>query len=126
FDDFFSASALPNFGSGAAGWPSVEVDEDDKEVRVSVELPGLTEKDVDVLLDNGALTIRGVKKGEKTEGAYSERWYGRFERRIPMTSPVDEGRSRADFQNGVLTVTLPKLEGAESRKRIPINQETRH
>jgi serine/threonine-protein kinase HipA len=47
-------------------------------------------------------------------------------RRIPMTSPVDEGRFRADFQNGVLTVTLPKLEGAESRKRIPINQETRH
>jgi len=124
FDDFFRAPSL--LGSGTTGWPSVEVNETDREVKVTAEMPGMGEKDVDLSLDNGMLTIRGEKKAEQNERGYSERWYGRFERRIPVPASIDEEHCRADFRDGLLTVTLPKREGEEHRKRIPINAETRH
>ena len=108
------------------GWPSIEVKDSDNEVLVTAEVPGMSEKDVELLLDNGSLTIRGEKKGERDERGYSERWYGRFERQIPLPSSVDEERCRADFRDGVLTIQLPKSAEAEDRKRIPINAETRH
>jgi len=101
-------------------------------VRISAELPGLEEKDVEVLMGDGVLTIRGEKKSaiEDTERAFSERSYGRFERRIPLAWDVEEDKIDASFRNGVLTVTLPK--SAESKpnvKRIAVNragEETKH
>lgn len=124
FDDVFRMPALGGFG-GMTGWPSLDVKDNDREVIVTAELPGMTDKDVELLLDNGMLTIRGEKKGEEERG-YSERWYGRFERQIPLPSSVDEEHCKAEFHDGLLTVTLTKIEGAENRKRIPINAETRH
>jgi len=129
FDDMFRSPAFGSFGTGFGGqtsWPSLDVRDNDREVVVTAEVPGMTDKDVELLLDNGTLTIRGEKKGEKDERGYSERWYGRFERQIPLPSAVDEEHCKAEFHDGLLTVTLPKVEGAESRKRIPINAETRH
>ena len=129
FDDIFRAPAFGNFGGslgGITGWPNLDVKDNDREVIVTAEVPGMNEKDVELLLYNGMLTIRGEKKGEKDERGYSERWYGRFERQIPLPSSVDEEHCRAEFRDGLLTVTLPKVEGVESRKRIPINAETRH
>jgi HSP20 family protein len=134
FDDVFRGFDMAPLGSMSrmAGWPHVEVVETDKDVRISAELPGLEDKDVEVLMGDGILTIRGEKKSEiEDEGrAFSERFYGRFERRIPLAWEVDEGKIDASFKNGVLTVTLPKA--AESRpevKRIAINragEETKH
>lgn len=130
FDDFFRAPALGRFGELGAmtgNWPSLDVQEKDNELVVTAEVPGMTDKDVELLLDNGMLTIRGEKKGERDERGYSERWYGRFERQIPLPSSVDENQCRADFQNGLLTIHLPKSrEAEESRKKIPINADTRH
>jgi HSP20 family protein len=129
FDDMFRSPAFGSFGTGfggTVGWPSLDVRDNDREVVVTAEVPGMTDKDVELLLDNGTLTIRGEKKGEKDERGYSERWYGRFERQIPLPSSVDEEHCKAEFHDGLLTVTLPKIEGVESRKRIPINAETRH
>ena len=128
FDDMFRSPALSGFGGFGAttSWPTLDVKDNDREVIVTAEVPGMNEKDVELLLDNGMLTIRGEKKGEKDERGYSERWYGRFERQIPLPSSVDEEHCKAEFHDGLLTVTLPKVEGAESRKRIPINTETRH
>lgn len=129
FDDMFRTPAFGNFGGGfggMTGWPSLDVKDNDREVIVTAEVPGMTDKDVELLLDNGMLTIRGEKKGEKDERGYSERWYGRFERQVPLPSSVDEEHCKAEFHDGLLTVTMPKIEGAESRKRIPINAETRH
>lgn len=125
FDDMFQTPAF-GFGRGMTNWPSIEVTEKDNEVRVTAEIPGMSEKDVEVMLDNGTLTVRGERKSEKEERGYSERYYGRFERRVALPSYVDEEKAKAEFHNGLLTVTLPKAPDAEKAHRIPINADTRH
>ena len=127
FDDMFRSPMLSGLGSGMiTSWPSIEVEDQDRELVVTAEVPGMSEKDVELLVDNGMLTIRGEKKAEKDESGYSERWYGRFERQIPLPASVDEENCKADFRDGLLSIHLPKNEESESRKRIPINSETRH
>lgn len=129
FDDVFRGFDIRPFGSDRffdrveGSWPSVEVSEADKEIRVTAELPGLEEKDVQVQLANGVLAISGEKKTEDEDNdrLFSERYYGRFERRIPVED-VDEEKISAAFKNGVLTVTLPKVAQAQLKvKRIAIN-----
>jgi HSP20 family protein len=128
FDDVFRGFDLTPFGSDrfdrvGGNWPSVEVSETDKEIKVTAELPGLDEKDVKVELANGVLAIAGEKKTETEDKdrLFSERYYGRFVRRIPVEN-VDEGKISAAFKNGVLTITLPKVAQAQSKvKRIAIN-----
>jgi HSP20 family protein len=124
FDDAFRSFDLGPFGSPSLmGWPNVELDETDKEVKVIAELPGLDQKDVHVELANGLLTISGEKKSETEdkERLFSERYYGRFERRIPVDD-VEQDKVAASFKNGVLTVTLPKSPAAQQKvKRIAIN-----
>jgi HSP20 family protein len=123
FDDAFRSFDLGPFGSPAMiGWPSVELNETDKEVKVIAELPGLEQKDVEVELADGMLTISGEKKSETEDKGrlFSERYYGRFERRIPVDD-VDQDKVAASFKNGVLTVTLPKSPAAKQKvKRIAI------
>jgi HSP20 family protein len=124
FDDFFRGFDLAPFGVGRAfSWPNIEVAETDREVKVTAELPGLEEKDVEVQLANGMLTIKGEKKTETEDKdrLFSERYYGSFERRIPVEG-IEEDKVSAAFRNGVLTVTMPKTAGARSQvKRIAIN-----
>jgi len=128
FDDFFRAPALGAIGTSmATNWPSIDVKDQDNEVLVTAEVPGMTDKDVELFVDDGMLTIRGEKKGEKNERGHSERWFGHFERQIPLPSSVDEAKCKADFHDGLLTIHLPKSRAAEeSRKKIPINADTRH
>jgi HSP20 family protein len=128
FDDVFRGfgSGLPTFRTGSAfgaGWPSVEISDADKEIKVTAEVPGLEEKDIEVLLIDGVLTLKGEKRSETEhrDRQFTERYYGRFERRIRLGVEVNEDRVDARFKNGVLTVTLPKTEKAQSQvKRIPI------
>jgi HSP20 family protein len=131
FDDFLRAPALGRFGDVGgvmtANWPRLDVDEKDNEVVVTAEVPGMTDKDVELFVDNGNLTIRGERKGEKNERGYSERFFGRFERQIPLPTSVEEQNCKADFHDGLLTIHLPKTKEAEAtRKKIPINADTRH
>lgn len=127
FDDVFRGFELPStLGRPPAwgGWPNVEISDSDKELRVTAELPGLEEKDVEVMLADGVLTLRGEKKSETEDKDrhFSERFYGHFERRIGVGSEIDQDKVKAGFKNGVLTVTLPKTENARSKaKRIAIN-----
>jgi len=128
FDDVFRGfGPLGRVGSplmeGQLGWPRIELSETDKTVTVSAELPGLSEKDVQVEIANGILSIRGEKKAERSDESkfVSERYYGSFERQIPLEG-VEEDKAQADFKNGVLTVTLPKSEpSSRNVKRIAIN-----
>ena len=128
FDDVFRGfGPLGRAGNplmeGQFAWPRLEISETDKEVTVSTELPGLSEKDVQVEIANSVLLIRGEKKAERSDNSkfVSERYYGSFARQIPLDS-VDEDKAKADFKNGVLTVTLPKSEQANQNvKRIAIN-----
>lgn len=122
FDDAFRGfgSRLPSFGGFAgAGWPSVEISDNDKEIRVTAEVPGMEENDIEVLLEDGVLTLKGEKRSETEDKdrQFSERFYGRFERRIPLGLEVEEDKVAADFHNGVLTVTLPRSERAQSKAR---------
>lgn len=92
-------------------------------MKVTAELPGLDETDLEVEFANGVLAIKGEKKTETEDKdrLFSERYYSRFERRIPIDD-VEEDKVAASFKNGVLTVTLPKSERARQEvKRIAIN-----
>lgn len=135
FDDVFSGfgGGMPGFATRGLGWPSLEMVETDQGLRVSAELPGLDEKDVELLIEDGVLTLRGEKRAETTdkERGYSERSYGRFERAIALPFAVEEDRAEASFKNGVLSVTLPRSAKAPERgRRIAINgsapQSTAH
>jgi len=124
FDDVFRGvdSRFPALGGGHR-WPSVEVSETDKDIRVTAEVPGMSEKDIEVLLNDGVLTLRGEKRSETEdkERHFSERFYGRFERHIAVGFDVQEDKIDAAFKNGVLTVILPKSEKAQSKvKRISV------
>jgi HSP20 family protein len=126
FDDVFRGFGAPAFGSieRSQSWPHVELGETADEIRVTAELPSLDEKDVDISLEDGALTLRGEKRAEvdDKDRGYSERSYGRFERRIGLPKGIDRDHASATFTNGVLTVTLPKTEAAnENVRRIPVN-----
>lgn len=131
FDDMFRGFDAPGFGrlpaavtGWSAGWPNLEVSETEKELRVTAEMPGLEEKDVEVLLDDGMLTLRGEKKSETEDKSrqFSERSYGRFERQIALGPEVEQDKVAATFKNGVLTITLPKSERAQSKgRRIAIS-----
>jgi HSP20 family protein len=130
FDDVFRGfdSRLPALGRfssfGGGGWPNVEVSDGEKEIRVTAEVPGLEEKDIEVLLEDGVLTLKGEKRSETEDKdrQFSERFYGHFERRIPLGADVEDDKVSADFKNGVLTVALPKTERAQAKaKRIAIN-----
>ena len=124
FDDVFRGFENSHFAGARGAWPSVDVEETDKEYRVTAELPGLEERNVEVLLQDGFLTVRGEKKVEKEAGnrTFSERYYGRFEREVALDRDINESAVSATFRNGVLTVTAPKsAQAVERTKRIPIN-----
>jgi HSP20 family protein len=133
FDDVFRdfetrLSGSGRFSSLGLTWPSVELSETERHITVTAEVPGLEEKDIDVLLDDGVLTLRGEKRSETEDNGrqFSERYYGRFERRIPLGFEVEEDQVTAAFKNGLLTVTLPKSASARSRvKRIEINGQNK-
>ena len=128
FDDVFRGfGPLGRVGNplmeGQFTWPRLELSETDKSVTVTAELPGLSEKDVQVEIANGVLSIRGEKKAERNDDSkfVSERYYGSFERQISLEG-VEEDKAQADFKNGVLTVTLPKsVQSNRNVKRIAIN-----
>lgn len=128
FDDVFRGfgSNLPSLvgaSTFSGGWPNVEISDGEKEIKVTAEVPGLEEKDIEVLLNEGVLTLKGEKRSETEDKdrQFSERFYGRFERRIPLGYEVQEDKVDTRFRNGVLTVTLPKSEKAQSQvKRIAI------
>lgn len=129
FDRFFSPSAL----QGLAVWaPAVDVRETNDELHVSAELPGLKPEDVNVTVENGVLTISGEKRQEIQEGKEDEnhylfeRRYGRFERSFTLPRSVNADQVKARFENGILTVSLPKAEAAKPRKvQIEVNGKAR-
>lgn len=105
--------------------PAIEMIEEDKNYRLSAELPGMTDKDVEITVADGALTISGEKKeeSERKGNGYllSERRYGSFRRELALPSDADPASIKARFNNGVLNVTIAKDKNAQSRQhKIPI------
>jgi len=127
FEAFWSQANRPFGGLSAVGngVPRSDVVETDEGIEVTVELPGLEQKDVEVTLTDEALTIRGEKQIERKEekrGYYvSERSYGSIFRTIPLPAGVDSENAEAVFKNGVLTVRLPQRPEAKAKvKKIEV------
>src|SRR4051794_16696596 len=123
FDEAFRGfdlmqGAMPHSFGAPGGWPRVDIDESEKELRITAELPGLDEKDVRLEIANGVLSISGERKSETSEKdrRFSERYFGRFERRIALDD-VEDDKASATFKDGVLTVTMPKSQNAKEAVR---------
>jgi HSP20 family protein len=118
FDDAVSRLLEP---SAQRPWaPSVDVLETQDALMLKADLPGVDMKNIDVQLENGTLTLKGERRFEEVENgkAYHriERGYGSFTRAFSLPETVDGEHVKADYKNGVLTVTLPKKELAKPRQ----------
>jgi HSP20 family protein len=100
---------------------TADVVEGDKDYRITAELPGMSEKDIEIALVGDVLTLKGEKKEEheeKGESRYvAERRYGTFQRSFALPEDVDAEKIAASFKNGVITVTLPKRPDAQPKQR---------
>jgi HSP20 family protein len=108
-----------------SGTPAVDITESDKAYEISAELPGLDEKDIEVKLVNGGLTVKGEKREEKEEKKKDyylhERHFGSFERYFRLPDEVEADKIEASFRKGVLTLTLPKKpEAQKAEKKIAV------
>lgn len=105
--------------------PAMDLVEKEKEYEITVELPGIDEKDIEIKLANRTLTIRGEKTEEKEEREkdyhLSERRYGSFQRSFLLPEGVDADKIEANFVKGILSVTLPKTaEAQQAEKKITV------
>lgn len=127
FDDVFRGSVVPSAGASEGGgmlMPHMDVSETDNEVHIRAELPGVTDQDVEVTLNDDVLTIRGEKKferkDEKENYHFVERSYGTFQRSVRLPFGVEPDQVKANFEHGVLTVTLPKTAEQQRSRRIEV------
>jgi HSP20 family protein len=131
FDDFSRRAPLAGFagfGNGVAA-PKIDVVEGKDGIEVTAELPGVDEKDIDITLANGVLTVRGEKKAERDETDKDKNWhvversYGSFSRTIALPYDPDSTKVEAKFDKGVLRIRLPKpVEIARKEKKIEIRK----
>jgi len=134
FDDFFKEFSMPGFdfygdmtpvATGEWLKPTLDIAETDKEYTISVELPGVSEKDINLELIDDTLKISGEKKQEKEEkekNYYSmERSYGAFQRVLSLPEDADRDNIQAAYKNGIMTIKIPRKADSESNaKRIEI------
>ena len=131
FDDVLRGFGVPaafdRSAANGAAIPKMDVVDGEHDVRITAELPGLDEKDIEVTLANGVLTIRGERKTDSEDKAKDDRYhlrersFGAFERSMRIDVPVKEDSIKATFANGLLSVVLPKTDDAKSKVRqIPI------
>ena len=119
--------AVPAAGAGMAEMPRIDVSETAGEIKIEAELPGVEEKDLEVVVSDGRLTIKGEKKAEKEEKKKDyhlvERSYGSFARSIGLPFEADPNQVKASFAKGVLTVTVPKPPEVKAKeKKIQIGK----
>jgi len=124
FDDFFRGFDIEPFGALVAEpvfMPQMNISEDEKEITVSAELPGIDEKDLDISITKEALIIKGEKKTEtedkKKDYHRIERSYGSFSRTIALPENVDESNAVAELKKGVLKIAIPKTAVAQPQRR---------
>lgn len=106
--------------------PALDVHQDDDKIEITAELPGVNEDDIDLTVEDGVLTLRGEKRSQRSDEArgYTERSYGTFVRRISLPPTVDENACSADFENGVLKITLPVGEHKSRGRKIELGKST--
>ena len=122
-DEAFAGLPFPEQGGNilTAGWvPATDVSEDANTIQIAMELAGVNPEDVRISLEGNVLTIRGEKRQEDEENSERvhriERIYGMFERAFVLPNTADPERIEAQYENGVLTVSIPKVERARPRE----------
>jgi len=120
FDDFFGSPAR----SGLTLFPAVEVRREEDKVLINAEIPGIDKKDIDLVIEDNVLTIEGHKQSEVEEKDesrhYSERRYGKFSRRIALGDGVDPAKAKADYKNGILSISIPIDEAKSNKFRVSV------
>jgi HSP20 family protein len=125
FLDDFDRSLTAPFGDKGAWAPAVDIYEDDKAITLKVEVPDMDEKDLDVRVEEGYLTIKGERKFENEEKKENfhriERRYGSFERTFALPEAVDAENISAKYDKGVLKVVAPKVERPKNSRTIKVS-----
>jgi HSP20 family protein len=133
FDDVFGGFGLPTaFGPALRQMPvapKIDVSETDNEIQVTAEMPGIDQNDVEVLLEDDRLIIRGEKKEEREDKDRNyhlrERVEGAFSRTLPLPYAPDPNQVKAEFKNGVMTITIPKPQEVKQKQhRIEVQKDT--
>ena len=119
--DFFAPNLRGDEDVQASSWvPSVDIRETDEALSLAMDLPGLTRDDVEIVVEDRTLTVRGERKFEKDveNGNYHrvERTYGAFSRSFSLPANVQTDQVKAHFADGVLSLDLPKVEESKPRK----------
>lgn len=102
--------------------PAIDMHQDDDSYEITAEVPGVSEEDLDLHIEDGVLTLSGEKRSERDdqERGYCERSYGRFQRSIALPSNADEENCSAEFRDGVVRITIPKAENRPRGRKIPL------
>jgi HSP20 family protein len=133
FDDVFGGFGLPSVLGPALrqmpAAPKIDVSETDNEIQVTAEMPGIDQNDVEVLLEDDRLIIRGEKKEERENEDRNyhvrERVQGAFSRTLPLPFAPDPNQVKAEFKNGVMTITIPKPQEVKQKQhRIEVQKDT--
>jgi HSP20 family protein len=132
FDDAFGGFGLPSvFGPALRQMPApkIDVSETDNEIQVTAEIPGIDQNDVEVLLEDDRLIIRGEKKEEREDKDRNyhvrERVQGAFSRTLPLPFAPEPNQVKAQFKNGVMTITIPKPQDVKQQQhRIEVQKDT--
>lgn len=114
FGDFFQPQKVEGFS------PALSVQETDKHILLSFDIPGVGEKDIEVHIESGKLSVSGERKSESKENsklyAFSERRFGKFKRSFDLPESVETENVEADYTHGVLKILLPKKEKEQPKK----------
>lgn len=120
FDNFFHGGVQGDETFNSYWTPAVDITEEENDCLVKMELPGVNKEDVKISLESNILTIRGEKKQEKEEKGKNlhriERSYGSFQRSFTLPTSVKNDEIDAFFKDGVLSVTLPKMQEAKPKQ----------
>ena len=116
FDQAFSPVSSGDWNEERIFHPACDIDETESHYVMSVDLPGMSKKDINIEARENQLFISGERKSERKSNGASERFYGKFHRVVTLPEGVDAERIEAQYQDGVLKVALPKLESAKPRQ----------
>ena len=120
FEEPLASARFPQGFWLGGGWPTVDIHEDRDNFVVTVEVPGMKKEDIDVAVHDGMLSISGERsvdaKYENAEAHRNERFTGRFQRSFTLPTLVNVEKANAAYQDGILTITLPKAEEAKPKQ----------
>lgn len=116
FDQAFRDSRSDRWADESVFHPACDVEETDSHYVMSVDIPGVSKKDINIEVKDNQLFISGERKAERKERGVSERTHGKFHRIVTLPSGIDAEKIEAQYQDGVLTVALAKAESAKPRQ----------